>query len=494
MDDKKIPKKINSVIRDLDLPAKFDPGVLKQAKKLPKELSESMIQDEISRGRKDLRAKKIVTIDGADAKDLDDGVFAERRADGKISLGVYIADVSFYVKENSPIDRCARDRGTSIYLVDKVLPMLPIELSNGICSLNEGVDRFAMACEMTLDSTGKILRHRIFPAVIRVDRRLTYDLANQILDSDPLLKLLKEIRDLRLEIRRARGSIEFELPDIKVVLDRKNRPVELKKIGGSISESIIEECMLAANETVARHLAKKHVPSLYRIHGEPSRDKLLDLNHTLARFNLYIPLKSGEEIHPSEIRRVVEASKKRPEEKLIHMMTLRSMQQARYSAERDLHFGLATDFYTHFTSPIRRYPDLIVHRILREISEQKKLPIKRREHYQKILPKIADHSSETERRAAMAERISVDLKVTEFMSKFIGKKFQAIVSGVMNFGFFVELENLAEGLVHASEIPRKFWDYQPQIGDHVEVLLLRADIPQRHLDFRLTEIPKSKSV
>ena len=449
--------------------------------------------EEISK-RVDRRALKIVTIDGEDAKDLDDGVFAEER-DGEFFLGVYIADVSHYVRPHTFLDKEAFARATSIYPVDRVVPMLPPELSNGICSLNAGVDRLAMACEMKLNSSGRVVDYKIFPTVIHVHRRLSYTQVNKFLSGEKILadcadnlNALKKIHGLRKKIREARGAIDFNLPEMKIILDAAGKPIEITKRIQSVGESIIEECMLLANETVAEHTLKKKIPSVYRVHELPNPEKVLTLNNLLAHFSLHIS-KASE---PRDFQKILAKVKGMPAEKVITGYALRTMQQARYSPENLGHFGLAAEFYTHFTSPIRRYPDLIVHRMLRASFDGKKIS-------DKNLEEISRQSSERERRAIEIERETLDLKATEFMQPFVGKKFDGVIESVTSFGFFVELENGVDGLVRAADIRNDYYEFVERefaligqstgksfhIGDRVRVKLISADTKLRQLTFEL---------
>ena len=474
---------IRGILRSHGVEEDFPPEVLAEAAKI--ELSPD--KNEILR-RIDRRNLKIVTIDGEDAKDLDDGVFAAE-IDGGFFLGVYIADVSHYVKRNSVLDREAFERGTSIYPVDRVVPMLPKELSNGICSLNAGVDRLAMACEMKLNFSGKVVDYSIFPTVIHVFKRLSYTQVNKFLDGDKILadceenlNALKKIHGLRKKIRFERGAIDFNLPEMKILLNEAGKPLEITKRIQTVAESIIEECMLLANETVAEHTLKNKIPSLYRVHELPNPEKVLTLNNLLAHFSLHIA-KSSE---PRNFQKILSKIKGLPAEKIITSYSLRTMQQARYSPENFGHFGLAAKFYTHFTSPIRRYPDLIVHRALRG----EKL---------KNLEEKARQSSERERRAIEIERETLDLKAVEFMQRFIGQNFDAVIESVTNFGFFVELDNGVDGLVRAADLKDDYYAFVERefaligqstgksyhIGDNVRVKLISANIKLRQLTFEL---------
>lgn len=474
---------------------------------------EDAVVPEEFRGRRDRRSFRIVTIDGEDAKDLDDGVYAERRADGSFFLGVYIADVSWYVRENSPLDREARARGTSVYLVDRVIPMLPKKLSNGICSLNAGEDRLAMACEMEIGADGLVKSYEILPVVIHVYRRLTYTLVNEIFaegadavraenaDLLPLLAPLREVHDAMEKARHERGSIGFDVPEIKVKLDESGKPVALIKRTGSLAESMIEQCMLAANETVAEHMEKKEQPFLYRVHEQPSDEKIERLNNLLATFSLHLAPNEAGEVAPKDVQQVLEKVKGRPEERIVSAVSLRSMQQARYADQPLGHYGLAARHYTHFTSPIRRYPDLIVHRLLRETFATGTIAAERQERLRSILPEIAEHTSARERIAIEAERETQDMKKIEYMAQFVGDAFDAVISGVTAFGIFCELDNGVEGLVHVSSMVNDYYEYREELyalvggathvsyrlGEPVRVVLVRANIAERNLDFILED-------
>ncbi len=465
---------------------------------------------EISK-RIDRRDLKIVTIDGEDAKDLDDGVFA-KKIDGGYFLGVYIADVSFYVRPKTLLDAEAFNRGTSIYPVDRVVPMLPTELSNGICSLNAGVNRLAFACEMNLNSEGKVISYKIFPTVIKVFRRLSYTQANNFFSGDTQelsdcaenLNALLEIYKLRRKIRTERGAIDFDIPELKIILDDAGKPIELTKRTQGTAENLIEECMLAANETVAEHTVKKKIPSVYRVHETPDSEKIEMLNQLLAHFNLHINATKNKNPQPRDFQQILDKIKNQPAEKIISSYTLRTMQQARYAAENLGHFGLAAEFYTHFTSPIRRYPDLIVHRMLRaSLESPQDLKI-----FAKRLEDAAKKTSERERRAVAIERESSNLKSTEYMQQFIGQKFDAVISSVTNFGLFVELENGVEGLIRMTSLTDDYYNYVESefaligkrkgkiysIGDELRVKLVDANIKFRQLTFELAEGVTAKNL
>jgi len=502
---------ILSIMRQYDLAEEF-PDVVQQAANA---VEQSINADEhIGKdGREDRRHLKIVTIDGEDAKDLDDGVYVEKHDDGSFFLGVYIADVSWYVRENQPLDIEAQARGTSVYLVDRVVPMLPKELSNGICSLNAGVDRLSMACEMEISPEGKVTKYKILPVVVHVYRRLTYTLVNKILvdrDKDfcrdnedilPLLYNLEEVRNAMYKYRHNRGAINFEVPEIKVKLDENGKAVGLKKRVSNLGESIVEQCMLAANETVAEHMCRRKQPFMYRIHETPEPTKIEALNRLMGTFGLHLKTSAEGNIRPKELQIALEKIAGKPEEKILGTVSLRSMQQARYAAENEGHFGLAAEYYTHFTSPIRRYPDLIVHRLLRESFPTGSIPKGRREQLVQKLPEMAEHASKRERVAVSAERDTTDLKKVEYMEQFVGDTFEGVISSVTGFGFFVELDNGVEGLVHMTTLKDDYYDYVEnryalvgnhhhrsyQLGDTVEVILVRASVEEKALDFMVKD-------
>lgn len=492
---------ILSIIKQHDLPLEFPAEVVEASKKVPK----AVRKDELA-GRRDLRDLTVVTIDGEDAKDLDDAVYVQQLSKDEFLLGVYIADVSYYVTEDSILDKEARERGTSVYLVDRVLPMLPERLSNGICSLNAGVDRLSMACEMHINREGKVLDYEIFPAVIHVRHRLSYNIVREILacneelrdkyeDILPMVHLMDELREILHGKRARRGSIDFDLPEQKVILDDKLKPVEIVQRVHGNAESIIEEFMLAANETVAQHMFKQKWPFVYRVHDIPAEDKMQELAKLLANFN--VKFKVQEEMEPAEIQRAVKEMVGRPEERLVNTVALRSMKQAVYQTDNIGHFGLAAKYYTHFTSPIRRYPDLIVHRLLREWMRNPEMTSAKAEPLTDKLDVIAEHSSIRERAAAEAERATVELKMCEYMEEHIGEEFDGVVSGVTAFGMFVELPNGVEGLVHISSLMDDYYEFyeeryalvgthtknQYRLGDKVRIEVLQVNIQDVSIDF-----------
>ena len=510
---------ILSIVHKYRLPVEFPAKVMQAAA----EIVDTIDPAEISK-RKDLRHLRMVTIDGEDAKDLDDAVSLERLPNGNYSLGVHIADVGYYVREGSPLDEEAARRATSVYLVDRVIPMLPPRLSNGVCSLNAGEDRLAMTCFMEIDDQGEVKRHEICPTVIRVGERMTYTAVRRILeDKDAKLSkryatymhmfaLMKELCLVLREKRLRRGAIDFDFPEAKVKLDEKGRPLEIIKAERSIAEMIIEEFMIAANETVAGHYHRAECPFLYRVHEEPVQDVIGELNDFLGSFGYRIKTGKRGQITPRDYQKVVEKVKGRPEERAVTMSILRSMKHARYAPEALGHFGLASQYYSHFTSPIRRYPDLAIHRVIRELAGAGDLPEKRRKHLKKLMAEYAEQSSLQERVAEEAERESTDLKKIEYMKDFTGQTMTGFISGVQSYGFFVELPNTVEGLVHVSTIDDDYYIYDEKhlrligehtkrvfrIGDTVKVTLVRVDVEERRVDFELaaesTDKKKRKAV
>ncbi len=501
---------ILSIIRKFGLAEAFPPEVLAEAEAAPNEITE----DEIA-GRRDLRERMMVTIDGADAKDLDDAVSLERLPNGNYLLGVHIADVSYYVKENSPLDQEAYRRGTSVYLVDRVIPMLPHRLSNGICSLNPKVDRLTISCDMEMSPQGDTVKYDIYLSVIRTNERMTYaDVRSILVDKDealmekyselvPMFEMMEELcRKLRAK-RMRRGAIDFDFREAKIYVNDEGTPTEIGFRERSIAEQIIEEFMLAANETVAEHFHWMKKPFIYRVHEDPKEEKLMAFMEFITNFGYSVRGK-GNSVHPRALQQLLEEVKGTPEETIISTVLLRSMKQARYDAESLGHFGLATDFYTHFTSPIRRYPDLIVHRLIREWVERGEMNSKREAYWAENLPEIAEHSSQRERVAVDAERETDDLKKAEFMSEHIGEEFDGVISGVTSFGMFVELPNTIEGLVHVSYLTDDYYQYherayaligertgkQFRIGDEVQVRVSNVNVDERAIDFEIVGMKK----
>lgn len=492
---------ILSVIRSHDLRDSFPDGVLQEANGLPFEITKEMISK-----RHDLRTLKMVTIDGEDAKDLDDAVSIEDLGNGDYRLGVHIADVSHYVGDNSALDKEAYTRGTSVYLADRVIPMLPTKLSNGICSLNPHEDRLAFSVLMDIDPSGRVMAHKIFESVINVNERMTYTDVYKILEeNDPLLSekyrdLLTDFRNMKKlalilkEKRKARGAIDFDFPETKVQLDEKGKPVDIIKYEMTIANKIIEEFMLACNETVAEHFFMAGTPFVYRVHTDPNPDKIAAFGEFVS--NLGYKFKSTGKIYPKMLQELLEQVKGTKEELIINTVMLRSLQKALYSNKNEGHFGLAADYYCHFTSPIRRYPDLLIHRIMKEklkglLSDEKAEKLSER------LPEIAKQCSQREQDSEEAERDTLDLKKAEYMSDRIGEKFEGIISNVTSFGLFVELDNTIEGLVRLSDINDDYYEFLEnqycvkgehtgkiyRIGDTVDIIVARSDPSTRQIDF-----------
>ncbi len=462
---------IMSIVKGYELPTEFSEKIMHQVERVANEVSEADMA-----GRRDLRAVQMVTIDGEDAKDLDDAVSLTR--DGALyQLGVHIADVTNYVQENSALDWEARERGTSVYLVDRVIPMLPHKLSNGICSLNAGENRLALSCLMTIDQKGEVVSHEIVESVIRVDRRMSYTSVKKILDDKdeetcreyeelvPMFELMRELAGILREKRKKRGSIDFDFPESKIILDGQGHPVEIKPYERNVATKIIEDFMLIANETVAEHFHWMELPFVYRTHDNPDPEKISKLGTFIRNFGYSIKSRQ-EEIHPKELQKLLAKIEDTPEEALISRLTLRSMKQAKYTIDCTGHFGLACQYYCHFTSPIRRYPDLQIHRIIKE-QIRGRLNEKRIEHYSEILPEVAKHSSEMERRADEAERETDKLKKVEFMEQHIGEIYEGVISSITTWGVYVELPNTIEGMIHVSMLPGDYFYYDDETYEMV---------------------------
>lgn len=457
---------ILSIVKAYGIPEEYPAEVMRQVSRMPDEVTPEDIA-----GRKDLRDWQTVTIDGEDAKDLDDAITLSREEYG-YKLGVHIADVSHYVTENSPLDEEALKRGTSVYLVDRVIPMLPHKLSNGICSLNAGTDRLALSCIMEIDNQGRVIGHEVAETVINVDRRMTYTAVNEIVteqneetmaeyrDFVEMFERMKELADILREKRSQRGSIDFDFPETKIILDDKGKPVDIKPYDRNAATKIIEDFMLMANETIAEDYFWQELPFVYRTHDYPDPEKMKRLGVFINNFGYTIRAQNGE-VHPKEIQKLLTKIEGTEEEALISRLTLRSMKQAKYMSVCTGHFGLAAKYYTHFTSPIRRYPDLQIHRIIKE-NLRGSLTDKRIAHYDKILTGVTVQCSAMERRAEEAERETVKLKKCEFMTKRIGQVFEGVISGVTNWGFYVELPNTVEGLVHVNELQGDYYVFDEE--------------------------------
>ncbi len=497
---------ILSIIKAYGLPEEFPPEVMRQAS-----LTAGEVDEREMAGRLDLRGLPTVTIDGEDAKDLDDAITISKENEDHYTLGVHIADVTHYVQEGSPLDQEALKRGTSVYLVDRVIPMLPHKLSNGICSLNAGEDRLALSCVMEIDGKGMVMGHKIAETVIRVDRRMTYTAVNAIIaDRDPdrmkeyeefvpMFDLMKELADILRARRRQRGSIDFDFPESKIILDHKGKPVDIKPYERNGATRLIEDFMLVANETVAENYFWQELPFVYRTHDYPDPEKMKGLGTFINNFGYSIRTQNGE-VHPKEIQKLLDRIEGTPEEALISRLTLRSMRQAKYTTICTGHYGLAANYYTHFTSPIRRYPDLQIHRIIKE-NLRGGMGEKRISHYDRILPQVAVQCSTMERRADEAERETDKLKKCEYMSMRIGKTYEGVISGVTAWGLYVELPNTVEGLIRISELKGDYYIFDEEnmemvgettntrykLGQKVTILVAGTDRMARTVDFALSE-------
>ncbi|MDO5589668.1 MAG: ribonuclease R [Lachnospiraceae bacterium] len=496
---------ILSIAKSYNLPTEFPDKVLRQAERVAKPVS-----DADREGRKDLRDWQMVTIDGEDAKDLDDAVSLVREGENYI-LGVHIADVTNYVQENSALDREALKRGTSVYLADRVIPMLPQALSNGICSLNAGEDRLALSCIMKVDPKGNVIDHEITESVVHIDQRMSYTSVNKILtDKDeeeigkykafvPMFERMAELSKIVREHRRRRGAIDFDFPEAKVILDEKGKPVEIRSYERNVATKLIEDFMLLANETVAEDYYWQELPFVYRVHETPDEEKIQALATFINNFGYSMHL-GANTIKPKEIQKLLDKVADTPEEALISRLALRSMKQARYTPENAGHFGLAAAYYTHFTSPIRRYPDLQIHRIIKDNLRGRMTP-ERRAHYEAILEKVTKQSSEMERKAEEAERETIKLKKAEYMEQYIGKNFDGVISGITKWGVYVELENTVEGLVHVVNMTDDHYEYYEErhemigmhtgktykLGQRVKICVLDTDTFLRTIDFKFVK-------
>ncbi len=496
---------IMSIVKGYDLPTEFPPKVLKQAENVGKPVSGADMA-----GRKDVRGWQMVTIDGEDAKDLDDAVSLTKEGDN-YRLGVHIADVANYVQEHSALDVEALERGTSVYLVDRVIPMLPHILSNGICSLNAGEDRLALSCIMLISQDGTVIEHEIAETVVCVDCRMSYTSVRKILkDRDekerekyqelvPMFELMEELAAVLREKRRKRGSIDFDFPETKIVLDSHGRPLEIKPYERNVATRIIEDFMLIANETVAQDFFWQEIPFVYRTHDTPDPEKIRKLGTFINNFGYSIKI-GQEEIHPKELQKLLEKVEDTPEEPLISRLTLRSMKQAKYTVQCTGHFGLAARYYCHFTSPIRRYPDLQIHRIIKE-TLRGRMNGKRMEHYEKILPEAAAQSSARERRAEEAERETDKLKKVEYMAEHIGERYEGVISSVTLWGMYVELPNTVEGMIHVNNLTGDYYHFNEEsyelvgertgksykLGQKIQIVVADADKFMKTIDFVLPE-------
>ncbi len=498
---------ILSIVKGYDLPVEFEEKLLNQAERVDKPVSEADMA-----GRRDLRSLQMVTIDGEDAKDLDDAVSLTREGEN-YCLGVHIADVSNYVQENSALDREALNRGTSVYLVDRVIPMLPHTLSNGICSLNQGEDRLALSCLMKVNKKGEVVSYEIAETVICVDRRMSYTAVRKILEERdpeliqeyeelvPMFQDMQELAAILRKKRRQRGSIDFDFPESKIILDQKGNPVSIEPYERNVATDLIEDFMLLANETVAQHFYWMEVPFLYRTHETPDTEKIEKLATFIHNFGYHIKIKTSDhEVHPKEIQKLLASIEGTEEEALIARLALRSMKQAKYSVECTGHFGLACACYCHFTSPIRRYPDLQIHRIIKE-QLRGRLMEKRIDHYKEILPEVARQTSRLERRADEAERETDKLKKAQYMKHHIGETLEGIISGITAWGIYVELPNTVEGMIHVARLTGDYYYYKEEtfemvgrdtgrcfkLGQRLKVFVDSVDMVSKSVDFLLAE-------
>ncbi len=494
---------IMSIVKGYDLPVEFPEKVLNQAERVAKDVTSADMA-----GRMDIRSWRMVTIDGEDAKDLDDAISITKEGEN-YQLGVHIADVTNYVQERSALDREAYERGTSVYLVDRVIPMLPHALSNGICSLNAGEDRLALSCIMTVNPKGEVIDHKIAETVVHIDQRMSYTSVKKILeDRDPeemeaykefvpMFELMAELAKILREKRHRRGSIDFDFPESKIMLNADGTPTEIKPYDRNTATKIIEDFMLLANETVAEDYFWQEIPFVYRTHDVPDEEKIQKLCTFINNFGHSMHV-ANKEVRPKEIQKLLAKVDGTPEGDFISRLALRSMKQAKYTPENTGHFGLAAQYYCHFTSPIRRYPDLQIHRIIKE-TLRGRMNENRMEHYESILPEVTKHASQMERRAEEAERETIRLKKAEYMEQHIGEVFAGVISSITKWGMYVELENTVEGLIHVTNMHDDHYDYYEDrfemIGEHtrrsyklgqkVYVRVLDTDRLQRTIDFEL---------
>ena len=485
------------VLESMDIVSEFPERVLKEASTIPEALSEKDFE-----GRLDLRNEITFTIDGADAKDLDDAVHIKKLENGHFELGVHIADVSYYVKEGSELDKEALNRATSVYVIDRVVPMLPERLSNGICSLNPNVDRLTQSAIMEIDQKGQVVKHTITQTIIKTTFRMTYSDVNDMIVGDeekraafkvilPSVEAMVELHTILERMRYKRGALNFDTKEAKILVNKTGRPVDIVLRQRGLAERMIESFMLVANETVAEHFATLNLPFIYRIHEEPKAEKVQKFIDYASTFGVRV-YGTANSMSQSALQDIMKAVHGQPYEEVLSMMLLRSMQQARYSEHNHGHYGLAAEFYTHFTSPIRRYPDLLVHRMVRDYGHSKEIA----EHFEQVIPDIASQSSSRERRAIEAEREVEAMKKAEFMEEFVGEEFDGIVSSVVKFGLFVELPNTVEGLIHVTNLP-EFFHYNERnltlqgeksgvvfrVGQQIHIKLVRADKATGEIDF-----------
>ena len=506
-----------SLIKDYDLPYRFPKDVVKEAQKFGDKINPNDIA-----GRVDLRGKyDIFTIDGEDAKDLDDAVCVQKLENGNYKLDVHIADVSHYVQENTLLDKEALLRGTSIYMLNRVIPMLPRELSNGICSLNEGQDRYTLSVSMEIDNKGKIISSEVYKGIINVTRRMSYKDVQAILDNSNEeivtkykdyisdFKLMEELAKILKEKRLAKGYLNLDIPESKIILDQDGYAIDVCKYETTFANEIIEQFMLAANETIAEKFYWLKAPFIYRVHEEPDIEKVNELNKLLFNFGYKIHVKEGK-IYPAEFSKILKEVEGKPEEKIVSNMILRTLKVAVYDSENKGHFGIASQYYCHFTSPIRRYPDLFIHRIISKyLKNDYTMSEKQVEFYNKVAESDAKQSSDREKIATQVERDSVDIKKAEYMSKKIGEQYEGIISGVTQFGVFVELENTVEGLIRFENLGDEYYEYDAdhkiligersketfKIGDKINIEVIDANKQEKRISFkRIPEIEQEESL
>ncbi len=494
---------IMSIVAAHDVKTEWPEDAMAQANAIPDHVTE-----EDKKGRVDITDQPAVTIDGDDSKDFDDAVVVWKLPNGNYHLGVHIADVSHYVTENTPLDKEAFARGNSTYLVDRVIPMLPFRLSNGICSLNEGVERLVLSCDMEITPEGKRVNYSIHPSVMRSHGRMTYNKVNKTLKGEmdgledkyvklrPMLEDMADLHNILYKKRHQRGAIDFEEPEAKIVVDDKGKPTDIVLHERGTAEKMIESFMLMANETVAEDYYKKNLPFLYRVHETPDAERITSFFEFCSAFGLNVKADPND-VKPIDLQKVVSKTEGTPEEAVVQMMMLRSLKQAHYSDEALGHFGLAAKYYTHFTSPIRRYSDLMVHRMIHSYADNKSEETQK--HFASQLPEVAEQTSTQERRSIDTEREVNDLKMTEYMADQVGQHFDAVVSSVTSFGMFIQLPNTVEGLIHISNLTDDFYSFnektltltgrgthkQFKIGMPIKVTLINANVEQHQLDFEI---------
>jgi len=496
-----------SIACKYEIESEFSDEVMAQADSLPDHVLEKEIE---ARKDHDLRDKMIFTIDGDDTKDIDDAISIEKLENGNYKLGVHIADVSYYVTEGSPLDLSAQDRGTSVYLADRVIPMLPRKLSNGICSLNPNVDRLAISCEMTINENGKVVDYEIFESIIKSRIQMTYNKVNQFLEQNIIpegyeeytesLTMMADLASILRKSKLRRGYLNFEIDEAKIIVDDNGKAIDVQLRNRGIGENLIEDFMIIANETVASHIFYMNLPFIYRIHGKPNEEKMQSFLSFVSVLGHKVHGKI-KDINPKVVQGILGELKEVKEFPILSKLLLRSMQKAVYDANNIGHFGLASEIYTHFTSPIRRYPDTTVHRLLRTYLFENRMDNETIKYYETNLPYLAEHSSYKERQAIECEREVDDMKKAEYMMDHIGEEYEGTISGVMSFGMFVELDNLVEGLVRIDTLGDDFYTYDEvtysligkknkrgyRLGDKVKVVVTAASKEARTVDFELVK-------